>query len=255
MNVESGARGLPSLTAWPRSTASRYSAKRVQEIPSLHTRRTTRARLLLSRDHRITQLVGELDQSLTVMRRITRGALPRDHPSHVSDPELAAVPVRKLRTFRNELLQIGSEFQPFHTATIAPPARVAISAVSGPALAPRARTGCLRVDPPYLHRASTRAPHRRRGRDRTRRPGEFALGHGRGRAGLRVLDSTGAQALADLIRHLEHRHITVLLTSLRPRTGSSSSASARSMPSPTTRTSPLHRGRARPRAPARPAQP
>jgi SulP family sulfate permease len=34
--------------------------------------------------------------------------------------------------------------------------------------------------------------------------------------GLRVLDSTGAQALADLITHLEHRHITVLLTSLRP---------------------------------------
>ena len=34
--------------------------------------------------------------------------------------------------------------------------------------------------------------------------------------GLRVLDSTGAQAIADLITHLEHRHITVLLTSLRP---------------------------------------
>ena len=34
--------------------------------------------------------------------------------------------------------------------------------------------------------------------------------------GLRVLDSTGAQALADLIEHLEHRNITVLLTSLRP---------------------------------------
>jgi SulP family sulfate permease len=33
---------------------------------------------------------------------------------------------------------------------------------------------------------------------------------------LRVLDSTGAQALADLIRHLEHRGITVLLSSLRP---------------------------------------
>ena len=34
--------------------------------------------------------------------------------------------------------------------------------------------------------------------------------------GLRVLDSTGAQALADLITHLEHRQITVLLTGLRP---------------------------------------
>ena len=34
--------------------------------------------------------------------------------------------------------------------------------------------------------------------------------------GLRVLDSTGAQALADLITHLEHRRITVLLTGLRP---------------------------------------
>jgi SulP family sulfate permease len=34
--------------------------------------------------------------------------------------------------------------------------------------------------------------------------------------GLHVLDSTGAQALADLITHLEHRHITVLLTSVRP---------------------------------------
>jgi sulfate permease, SulP family len=34
--------------------------------------------------------------------------------------------------------------------------------------------------------------------------------------GLRVLDSTGAQALAGLITQLEHRHITVLLTSLRP---------------------------------------
>jgi len=33
---------------------------------------------------------------------------------------------------------------------------------------------------------------------------------------LRVMDSTGAQALADLIRHLEHRGITVLLTSVRP---------------------------------------
>jgi SulP family sulfate permease len=32
--------------------------------------------------------------------------------------------------------------------------------------------------------------------------------------GLRVLDSTGAQAIADLIRHLEHRGITVLLTSV-----------------------------------------
>jgi SulP family sulfate permease len=33
---------------------------------------------------------------------------------------------------------------------------------------------------------------------------------------LRVLDSTGAQALAELIRHLQDRHITVLLASLRP---------------------------------------
>jgi SulP family sulfate permease len=33
---------------------------------------------------------------------------------------------------------------------------------------------------------------------------------------LRLLDSTGAQALADLIRHLQDRHITVLLASLRP---------------------------------------
>jgi SulP family sulfate permease len=33
---------------------------------------------------------------------------------------------------------------------------------------------------------------------------------------LRVLDSTGAQALADLISHLEHRGITVLLSSVRP---------------------------------------
>jgi SulP family sulfate permease len=33
---------------------------------------------------------------------------------------------------------------------------------------------------------------------------------------LRVLDSTGAQALADLIAHLEHRGITVLIASLRP---------------------------------------
>jgi SulP family sulfate permease len=33
---------------------------------------------------------------------------------------------------------------------------------------------------------------------------------------LRVLDSTGAQALADLIEHLEARGITVLLASLRP---------------------------------------
>jgi SulP family sulfate permease len=33
---------------------------------------------------------------------------------------------------------------------------------------------------------------------------------------LRVLDSTGAQALADLISHLEHRGITVLLASVRP---------------------------------------
>ncbi|MEA2176816.1 MAG: sulfate permease, SulP family, partial [Solirubrobacteraceae bacterium] len=33
---------------------------------------------------------------------------------------------------------------------------------------------------------------------------------------LRVMDSTGAQALADLIRHLEHRGITVLLSSVRP---------------------------------------
>lgn len=32
--------------------------------------------------------------------------------------------------------------------------------------------------------------------------------------GLRVLDSTGAQALGDLITHLQHRHITVLLTSV-----------------------------------------
>lgn len=31
---------------------------------------------------------------------------------------------------------------------------------------------------------------------------------------LRVLDSTGAQALGDLITHLQHRHITVLLTSV-----------------------------------------
>jgi SulP family sulfate permease len=34
--------------------------------------------------------------------------------------------------------------------------------------------------------------------------------------GLRVLDSTGAQALADLIGHLQDRRITVLLASLRP---------------------------------------
>jgi SulP family sulfate permease len=34
--------------------------------------------------------------------------------------------------------------------------------------------------------------------------------------GLRVLDSTGAQALADLIAHLQDRDITVLLASLRP---------------------------------------
>jgi sulfate permease, SulP family len=34
--------------------------------------------------------------------------------------------------------------------------------------------------------------------------------------GLRVLDSTGAQALADLVVHLEHRGITVLLVSVRP---------------------------------------
>jgi len=33
---------------------------------------------------------------------------------------------------------------------------------------------------------------------------------------LRLLDSTGAQALADLIEHLEHRGITVLLASVRP---------------------------------------
>lgn len=33
---------------------------------------------------------------------------------------------------------------------------------------------------------------------------------------LRVLDSTGAQALTDLVRHLEHRGITVLLASIRP---------------------------------------
>jgi SulP family sulfate permease len=33
---------------------------------------------------------------------------------------------------------------------------------------------------------------------------------------LRLLDSTGAQALADLVRHLEHRGITVLLASVRP---------------------------------------
>jgi SulP family sulfate permease len=33
---------------------------------------------------------------------------------------------------------------------------------------------------------------------------------------LRILDSTGAQALADLIRHLEHRGVTVLLASVRP---------------------------------------
>jgi sulfate permease, SulP family len=33
---------------------------------------------------------------------------------------------------------------------------------------------------------------------------------------LRVLDSTGAQALADLIRHLEDRGVTVLLASVRP---------------------------------------
>jgi SulP family sulfate permease len=33
---------------------------------------------------------------------------------------------------------------------------------------------------------------------------------------LRMLDSTGAQALADLVVHLEHRGITVLLTSVRP---------------------------------------
>ncbi len=33
---------------------------------------------------------------------------------------------------------------------------------------------------------------------------------------LRVLDSTGAQALADLVTQFERRHITVLLTSLRP---------------------------------------
>jgi SulP family sulfate permease len=33
---------------------------------------------------------------------------------------------------------------------------------------------------------------------------------------LRVLDSTGAAALADLIEHLEHRNITVLLASVRP---------------------------------------
>ena len=33
---------------------------------------------------------------------------------------------------------------------------------------------------------------------------------------LRVLDSTGAQALADLVSHLEHRGITVLLASVRP---------------------------------------
>jgi SulP family sulfate permease len=33
---------------------------------------------------------------------------------------------------------------------------------------------------------------------------------------LRVLDSTGAHALADLIRHLEDRGITVLLASVKP---------------------------------------
>jgi SulP family sulfate permease len=33
---------------------------------------------------------------------------------------------------------------------------------------------------------------------------------------LRVLDSTGAQALADLVAHLRHRGITVLLASVRP---------------------------------------
>ncbi|MCW3005729.1 MAG: sulfate transporter [Solirubrobacterales bacterium] len=33
---------------------------------------------------------------------------------------------------------------------------------------------------------------------------------------LRILDSTGAQALADLVRHLEHRGVTVLLASVRP---------------------------------------
>ena len=33
---------------------------------------------------------------------------------------------------------------------------------------------------------------------------------------LRVLDSTGAQAIADLVAHLRHRHITVLLASVRP---------------------------------------
>ena len=34
--------------------------------------------------------------------------------------------------------------------------------------------------------------------------------------GVRVLDSTGAQALADLIVHLQDREVTVLLASLRP---------------------------------------
>jgi SulP family sulfate permease len=34
--------------------------------------------------------------------------------------------------------------------------------------------------------------------------------------GLRVLDSTGAQALGDLIEHLEDRHVTVLLACVRP---------------------------------------
>lgn len=33
---------------------------------------------------------------------------------------------------------------------------------------------------------------------------------------LQVLDSTGAQALAELVEHLQHRQITVLLTSVRP---------------------------------------
>jgi SulP family sulfate permease len=34
--------------------------------------------------------------------------------------------------------------------------------------------------------------------------------------GVRVLDSTGALALADLVEHLQHRGITVLLASVRP---------------------------------------
>jgi uridine kinase len=74
-------------------------------------------RPLRSRDDRIAQLHGELNEALSVTRRVVLGALPVARALDVSNPELvSALTMRESCALREELLEVSSECQRLHQA-------------------------------------------------------------------------------------------------------------------------------------------